>query len=80
MTRGIDDELTNAFATSHPATVPTLKLTFEDFRRDAEVEGDAGMMALADRALPRARLCLSSVGGPTEHCHERYGVFWRSWQ
>lgn len=43
-----DNELTDVFAMLHPATLPMLKRMFEDFRRDAEDDGQAELIARAD--------------------------------
>lgn len=46
-----EDELFDVFAMLHPATLPMLKRMFEDFKRDAEDDGQTELIARADRAI-----------------------------
>jgi hypothetical protein len=46
-----DNEIANVLAMLHPATLPMLKGMFQDFRNDAEDDGDMELIARADRAI-----------------------------
>jgi hypothetical protein len=46
-----DNELADVFAMLHPAMLPMLKLMFEDFKRDAEDDGQAELARRADKAI-----------------------------
>ncbi len=53
-----NDELADIFAMLHPATLPMLKLMFEDFKRDAEDDGHKDLMARADKAISAIMLVI----------------------
>lgn len=54
-----DNELADLFAMLHPATLPMLKRMFEDFRRDAEDDGQAELIARADKAIAAVALVMA---------------------
>jgi len=54
-----DNELADVFAMLHPATLPMLKRMFEDFRRDAEDDGQAELIARADKAIGAIALVMA---------------------
>lgn len=54
-----DNELADVFAMLHPATLPMLKRMFEDFKRDAEDDGQAELIARADKALAAVALVVA---------------------
>jgi hypothetical protein len=54
-----DNELADVFAMLHPATLPMLKRLFEDFKRDAEDDGQAELMARADKAIAAVALVMA---------------------
>lgn len=54
-----DNELADVFAMLHPATLPMLKRMFEDFRRDAEDDGQAELIARADKAIAVVALVIA---------------------
>jgi hypothetical protein len=64
--RTFDNELANVFAMLHPATLPMLKRMFEDFRRDAEDDGDSDRVARAERAIG-AVLLVANDNGDLQH-------------
>jgi hypothetical protein len=51
MIKSFHNELADVFAMLLPATLPMLKRMFDDFRRDAEDDGQMELMARADKAL-----------------------------
>jgi hypothetical protein len=55
----LDNELADVFAMLHPATLPMLKRMFEDFRRDAEDDGQAELIARADKAIAAVSLVVT---------------------
>lgn len=54
-----DNELANVFAMLHPAALLMLKRVFEDFRRDAEDDGEAELIARADEAMAAVALVIA---------------------
>lgn len=54
-----DNELADVFAMLHPATLPMLKRMFEDFRRDAEDDGQTELIARADKAIAAVALVMA---------------------
>jgi hypothetical protein len=54
-----DNELADVFAMLHPATLPMVKRMFEDFRRDAEDDGQAELIARADKAIAAVTLVMA---------------------
>jgi hypothetical protein len=57
-----DNELADVFAMLHPATLPMLKRMFEDFKRDAEDDGQADLIARADKAIAAVSLVVAEQG------------------
>jgi hypothetical protein len=53
-----NNDLADAFAMLHPATLPMLKLMFEDFRRDAEDDGNAELVEGASEAIAAVDLVI----------------------
>lgn len=54
-----DNELADVFAMLHPATLPVLKRLFEDFKRDAEDDGQAELIGRADKAIAAVALVIA---------------------
>jgi hypothetical protein len=59
MMKTYDNELADVFAMLHPATLPMLKRMFEDFKRDAEDDGQAELIARADKAITAVALVMA---------------------
>jgi hypothetical protein len=54
-----DNELADVFAMLHPATLPMLKHMFEDFKRDAEDDGQTELIDRADKAIAAVALVMA---------------------